>query len=260
MLEKESTKPVFWPISGLNRLYSTYENLKKLHNQYYSKLEAKVLFNEESERYRIKKSILLYHSYLIIVFFLIIPLLNPSASLIKSFIHIVSAFIQIFILRGKNYELIGSYVYIHAFMSVICQYFTEGEPFAIIGLVLANQHMFFLFPESQILSKIYIPVVILMISSMQKQLLDSFNGWDNKFEINVKSLNYSWPALFLFHHLGAKNLTTSYRLALIDNMEIQKELKGTLKLLKKTNEELKEALQSRELFIASGTLSFYCWI
>jgi len=67
----------------------------------------------------------------------------------------------------------------------------------------------------------------------------------------MQSFSSSWPLIFFLHHNVTRTLTTSYRLKLIDNMEIQKELKVTLNLLEKANRDLQQALQSRELFIAS---------
>jgi len=237
--------------NGIRTLLYLYQKCYNFHQYHYNRLEQKILESEEYERYRIKKSILLYHSYLIIVFYLVIPILNPFASFTKSLIHITSAVCQIFILKGKNQKLIGSYVYIHGLISLLSQYLTEGESLTIIGLVLANQHMFFLFPEGRALSKIYIPIIILVVRSMQSQLLKSINFCDHNLEYSLRSLAYSWPAIYIFHHLGAQNLTTSYRVALIGKINVQKELKATLGLLEKTNKDLQEAAQSRELFIAS---------
>jgi len=237
--------------NGIKTLLYLYQKSYNFHQHHYNRLEQKILEGEENERYKIKKSILLYHSYLIIIFYLVIPFINPFASFTKSFIHIASAVCQIFILKGKNYKLIGSYVYVHGIISLFSQYLTEGESLTIIGLVLANQHMFFLFPESQLLCKIYIPIIILVVRSMQSQLLKSINFCDHSLEYSLRSLAYSWPAIYIFHHLGAQNLTSSYRLALIGKINVQKELKSTLGLLEKTNQDLQEAAQARELFIAS---------
>jgi len=125
------------------------------------------------------------------------------------------------------------------------------EPLTLIGMVFANQHIFFLFPESQLLSRIYLPSVIVFMGYMQRKFLENVRIWDPSVELSIQSFDRSWLIIFLFHYLGAKNLTTSYRLTLIHNMSIQEELKDTLDLLEKTNKDLKGAIQARELFIAS---------
>ena len=228
-----------------------FQALYKLHNHHYAKLEAALLDREDKERYRLKKSIILYHNYLSIIFFGIISFVNPAASYLKSIFQIISALGQIYTLHGKNYSLIGSYSYISAICIIFCHYYTESEPLTLVGLVLANHHVFFLFPESKILSKIYLPTTFGLIFFMQKQFVQNLDFWDEKFETSVKSFNYSWFLILLFHYLGAQNLTTSYRLTLIHNMDIQDKLKSTLELLENTNVDLKNAIQARELFIAS---------
>ena len=239
-------------LSPFQSLYSSWTSMLEFHHRHYARFETYILKGEHHERFRMKKSILLYHCYLVIVLFILIPILNRQASLLKSVGNVISALIQMRILQGNNYKLIGTYVYIHSLIGLTLQYVTDGEPLTIMGLILANQHMFFLFPENVLVGKLYIPLVLGMIGSLQNQLLIDISNWNiDKVELNTRGFCYSWPVIFLFHHYGAQNLTTSYRLALIGNMDIQHELKNTLTLLEKTNEDLKGALQSRELFIAS---------
>jgi len=164
-----------------------YEQLMKFHNHYYSQLETKILEGEQGERYRLKKSIILYHSYLSIIFFTIIPFINPAVSWFKSFVHIASCLFQIRCLHSKNYHLIGSYVYIHALLSVICHSFTEMEPLTLIGMVFANQHIFFLFPESQLLSQIYLPSVIILMGYIQRKFIQNLQVWDDSVEASIQA-------------------------------------------------------------------------
>jgi len=244
------------PIQYWTYLSNLWDYLYKLHHDIYAKLEARVLEGEHSERFRIKKCILLYNCYLSIIYSIINQVINPYTSAYISICNIASAVCQMFFISRNNYCLIGSYVYIHAILMLILQYFIEREPLTLMGLVLVNQHMFFLFPESKFLNRIYIPIVVVLFRLMQNELVESLSLWDERFEISIKSLCCSWPIIFLLHHYGAKNLTTSYRLALIKNMEIQKELKDTLTLLEKANKELQGAVQARELFIASVSHEF----
>jgi len=227
------------------------ETFVRFHNHHYSRFESFLLKGEDKERYRLKKSIILYHNYLSILFFLIIPFVNPAASYLKSIFQIISALGQICTLHGKNYHLIGSYSYISALCSIFCHYYTESEPLTLLGWVLVNHHIFFLFPESKVFSKVYLPITFSLIYLMQRQFALNFEIWDEKIEMTIKSFNLSWFLILIFHYLGSHNLTTSYRLTLIHNMDIQDTLKSTLGLLEKTNDNLKDALQARELFIAS---------
>ena len=232
-------------------IFAFIETIINFHNHYYSEFESFLLRGEDKERYRLKKSIILYHNYLSILFFAIIPFVNPVASSLKSTFQIIVALGQICTLHEKNYVMIGSYSYISALCSIFCHYYTESEPLTLFGLVLANHHIFFLFPESQILSKVYLPVTFSFVYFMQRRFVQNWDFWDEKIERSIKSFNYSWSLILLLHYLGARNLTSSYRLTLIHNMEIQDHLKNTFELLEKTNINLTDALKARELFIAS---------
>ena len=150
---------------------------------------------------------------------------------------------QICTLHGKYYLPIGSYSF--AICGVLCHNCTESEPLTLIGFVLANHHIFFLFSESKILSKVYLPTTFGLIFLMQKQFAQSLDFWDEKVEISIKSLNCSWFVVLLFHSLEAQNLTSLFRLTLIHNMEIQDNLKNTLELLGKTNHSLIDAFQTQ---------------
>ena len=223
----------------------------KFHDDCYSKFESFLLKHEDKERYRLKKSIILYHNYLSILFFLIIPFVNPATSYLRSIFQIVSALGQIYTLSGKNYNLIGSYSYISALCSIFCHYSTESEPFTLLGLVLNNHRLFFLFPENKILRRIYLPVTFSLFYLIQRQFTQNFEIWDETIEMSIKSFNCSWLLILLLHYLGAQNLTSSFRRTLIHNVVIQGKLKNTLELLEKTNSNLQDAFQARELFIAS---------
>ena len=240
------------PISPVIHLISSLiEKPLQLYHHYSSKLESFLLKGEDKERYRLKKSIILHHNYLSIVFFILIPFINPAASSLNSIFQIILALGQIYTLHGKNYSFIGSYSYISALCNIFAHYYTESEPLTLFGLVLANHHVFFLFPENKILSKVYLPTTFGLIFLMQKHFVQNLDFWDDRVEISVKSFNFSWFLILIFHYFGAQKLTTSYRLTLIHNMDIQEELKKTLTLLEKSNTSLKDALQARELFIAS---------
>jgi len=233
------------------KLSQGIESIIQLHQTLYIKIEAKILEEEENQRFRIKKSILLYNCYLTVLYFVINPIINHHASRIFSLFNILMTFGQIYILRGDDHSLIGNFAYIQTILSVLLQYFLLDEPLTIIGLILANQLSFFLFPENKLLERIYIPSIIILLGVMQRDFFESTSMWDEKFSGTIKSFFYSCPLTFFLHYYGAKNLITCYRLKLIDNMEIQTELQDTLNLLEKSNQDLKEALQSRELFIAS---------
>ncbi len=235
----------------IQKISQGIEKIIQLHQTLYLNIEAKILEGENNQRFRIKKSILLYNCYLTVLYFVINPIINHHASIIFSIFNILLTLGQIITLRGDNHYLIGSYVYVQTIISVLLQYFLLDEPLTIIGLVLANQHTFFLFPENKLLEKVYIPSIIILLGIMQRDFFESTSMWEEKFSGTIKSFFYSWPLTFFLHYYGAKNLITCYRLKLIDNMEIQKELQETLNLLEKSNKNLKEALQSRELFIAS---------
>ena len=233
------------------RIPTFLETLTKFHTDYYSKFESFLLKHEDKERYRLKKSIILYHSSLSILFFIIIPFVNPAASYLKSLFQIISALGQICTLHGKNYHLIASYSYISALCSIFCHFYTECEPLTLLGWVLSNHRIFFLFPESRIVSKIYLPITFSMFFLMQRQIAQSLEFWDEKIEMSVKSFNHSWFLVLFFHYLGAQNLTSSFRRTLIHSVSIQDKFKNTLELLEKTNSNLQDAFQARELFIAS---------
>jgi len=86
---------------------------------------------------------------------------------------------------------------------------------------------------------------------MQRQFTNNFEIWDEKMEVRISNFHHSWPLILLVHYLGARNLASSFRLTLIHNVAIQDKLKNTLELLGKTNSNLKDAIQARELLIAS---------
>ena len=236
---------------NLNTILSPFNHIQNAHSSCCNKLEKSILKNEDSDRHKIKKSIVLYHSYLKIVFFVIIPFFHQTSFILESFIQILLSMCHILVLKEKRYWLIGNFTFLFAIISPLLQLYTKNEPLITINLILSNQYMLFLFPANSVFDKIYIPIMILFTRNLQIQSNDHMSLWWNVIEPSNGNNTCSWVLVCLFHYFTAKNLIISYRNALINNMEIQNELKKTLNLLGETNQELKEAVHSRELYIAS---------
>jgi len=144
--------------------------------------------------------------------------------------------------------------------------FNENEPLKVVLLALMVHNVFFLLPDRVWMRMGYIVITICIIQKAQSRLFAFIaeGNW-HKLETMLTDFHYTWPLIFLMNHSGEFHLVRAYQKAVNETKEFQNKLSEsnqkliaanhklsqTLSELEKKNEELKEALQARELFIAS---------
>jgi len=144
--------------------------------------------------------------------------------------------------------------------------FNEDEPLKAVLLALMLHNVFFLLPEVYWMRILYIVITLCVVQKAQSRLFAYIaeGNW-TKIEYMLTDFHYTWPLMFLMNHSGEMHLVRAYQKAMSDIKGFQnklsesneklltanQKLSQTLSELERKNEELQEALQARELFIAS---------
>ena len=247
------------PFLLLNRL------LKDIQN-YYHKFENVVINDEKNDNIKLKKKMLLYYMFNLIAYFFFLFISNPHAPKVRCILYSFITMIQVALLRTKTYKYLAWSFVILNFIYINLATFNKDESLKVVLIALMLHNIVFLLPEIALLRLFYFGISLIAVQRAQKQLflyLEEGNLF--KLEIMLTDFYYTWPLMFLVNHSGAMYLVGAYQRVNRDNKEIQdqlteankkllaanEKLSFTLLELEKKNNELKGALQARELFIAS---------
>lgn len=237
-----------------------------IHN-YHSQYEKAISGTEKDIPSKLKKGMLLYYCESMIVYYVLLYLYNPHAPFIRCIVYGIVTFSMILLLRKYSYKTMSRVFVVANTMAVyVAATFNENEPLKVILLALMIHNVFFLLPDKIWIRMGYIAVTISIIQKAQSRLFTCIaeGNW-HKLEIMLTDFHYTWPLIFLMNHSGEFHLARAYQKAVHETKEFQnklsesnqklinanQKLSQTLSELEKRNEELKEALQARELFIAS---------
>ena len=238
---------------------------------HYKISKAYITDGEQKEDLHIGKRLMIHHSHLMLIYFIFVHLVSPYTSLLRLSLNILASFGQFFVLRSKSYTKINAYVVGTALFSLISCNMRKEDSLRIIGITLTHHTQTLLLPSSNILKIFMLTMSILLVNNAQGNLSEMIQDGDlGMIEHTIKSLQYTWPLLFLVNQISAFYLTKECYGAFNESCDAQKQLKltnqelkdanvklkATLKLLEKTNKELSEAVKSRELFIASVSHEF----
>jgi len=233
---------------------------------YYHKVENVVINDEKNDNIKLKKKMLLYYMFNLMAYFFLLFLTNPHAPKVRCILYSFFTMIQVILLRTKTYKYLAWSFVILNFIYVNLATFNKDESLKVVLIALMLHNVVFLLPEIALLRLFYFGISLIAVQRAQKQLfiyLEEGNLF--KLEVMLTDFYYTWPLMFMVNHSGAMYLVGAYQRVNRDNKEIQdklteankqllaanEKLSSTLAELEKRNNELKGALQARELFIAS---------
>jgi len=249
-----------------NIIFIFPQMLWNLIKVYYRLIENVVINGEKDDNIKLKKKMLLYYMFNLIGYFVLLFIYNPHAPKFRCILYSIITMIQVILLRTKTYRFLAWSFIICNFIYINLATFNKDESLKVVLIALMLHNVVFLLPEMATVRLLYFGISLFSVDRAQKQLFIYLaEGNINKLEIILTDFYYTWPLMFLVNHSGAMYLVGSYQKVNQDNKEIKDELietnkklltaneqlSKTLNELEKRNQELKEALQARELFIAS---------
>jgi len=252
-------------LSHLIQLYRTlYFASTYLHN----KLDKYIEQGPESDNIKIKKKMLLYHTYTTVIYSICVPIFNPYSSAQQALFHITIALCQIIMIRIRNYYVLVSYFAIYTFLSIYLPARKDEECLNAIGVALMHHNLLFLFPDSNVLKIIYVFVslFLLKLTQINPFCLTPDHDYSN-LSVMIKNFYYIWPLIYIVNHVSSMYLVGAFQKAMRDNKQIERkinemnkklqetneQLSKALSTLEKTNQELQDTIKARELFIAGAS-------
>jgi len=232
---------------------------------YGSKLESYFVSNNSSDDVKVKKTMLLYYTYALVVYGLFFAIFAPFGSREKYLAFMLIASIQLALLRAKNYYFVSVFTAIYTLLLLYLPTLNESEFLRLHALALIYHNYFIMLPRNTPLRLMYFTCCVLIIMSTKKRLFVFIEeGNFDKLETLVRNFYFSYPSIFLINHLASFYLLKSYEKIqnqnnLIRNqlehtnqklLEANKKLSETLSELENKNRKLAEAIKARELFIA----------
>jgi len=257
-------------MSAFQKLLSTMSHRCKSFSTsiayFHLKFEDSIESSKDSDNIKVKKKMLLYYIYTTILYSVCLPIFNPYASISQSLFYILTALLQGIMIKVKNYYVLVSYFVVYTFLSMYLPSSKDDEHLKAIGVALMHHNLFFLFPDHVVLKFIYIFFSLGVLKSSESRVFSIMaDGQFDTLESMIKNFYFTWPLIYIVNHVSSIYLVRAFQQAMRHNKTIETKLKETnnalqeanaklqeaMTLLEHTNNELKEALKARELFIAS---------
>jgi len=255
----------------MKSLIHFFETISDSLTLYYAKFEDFLTSGEENVDIKVKKKIMTYHLTVMLMHFLLLPLLNPHASIMVTVFHVFLATINFIILKVANHSFIVAYFLLSYLLGLYVASWKYQNLLKVIGLALIQHNHSFLVHDNRFFKPIVIFISWFIIHNSQTKLSNLIEQNEiNKLIEIVKGIQNAWPSLYLFNQLCSMHFAKLYCKILdhtketnkrlertnADLCKINEKLKSTLSLLEQKNQELADAVRTRELFIASVSHEF----
>jgi len=237
----------------------------------YGRFEDYLTHGEQDADIRVKKKVMIYHFSILLVYFTILPLISPYATLKLVLFHYCLWGCNFVIIKTRSYNFIMSFFVISYMLGIYVIALRPENSLKIIGLALVQHNHSFMIYKNRIFKPVTIIISLVIVFYAQNHLAVMIEDNDIvKILDTIKRLQYGWGPLYLFNQFCAMHFAENYAKALEETKETYKnlektnqelnemnnKLKVTLSLLEEKNKELNAAIKTRELFIAGVSHEF----